>query len=175
MWSKSSGRDKAPESMAEPIVTPRDESSPLSGRLPRNEPQVKIGKTIVVRGELSGEEDLTVEGRVEGKIRLEGHHLTIGETGKISAEVVAKTVNVIGQMEGNLFAKEKVEISDSGSLTGDIRSPRVIIADGAKFKGSVDMSGGEGPEGSVQPSSPKPEGKEGVEQRRPEEVAAKVN
>ncbi len=175
MWSKSSGRDKAPESMAEPIVTPRDESSLLSASLPRNEPQVKIGKTIVVRGELSGEEDLTVEGRVEGKIRLEGHHLTIGETGNISAEVVAKTVNVIGQMKGNLYAKEKVEISDSGSLTGDIRSPRVIIADGAKFKGSVDMSGGEGPEGSVQPSSPKPEEKEGVEQRRPEEVAAKVN
>ena len=129
----------------------------------------------MVRGELSGEEDLTVEGRVEGKIRLEGHHLTIGETGNISAEVVAKTVNVIGQMEGNLYAKEKVEISDSGSLTGDIRSPRVIIADGAKFKGSVDMSGGEGPEGSVQPSSPKPGEKKGVEQRRPEEVAAKVN
>lgn len=148
MWSKPSGREKAPEPTAEPFVTPSViSSSPEveSARKRQPDPQVKIGKTIVIRGELTGEEDLVIEGRVEGKISLEGHHLTVGETGNIAAEVLAKTVSIIGRMEGNLHAKEKAEISASGSLSGDIRAPRVIIADGAKFKGSVDMSPGDTP------------------------------
>ncbi|MFQ5693340.1 MAG: polymer-forming cytoskeletal protein [Nitrospinota bacterium] len=144
MWSKTSGRDKAPERSTEPVVAPGSIPSTPPPKVQRLEPQVKIGKTIVIKGEMSGEEDLTIEGRVEGRISLEGHHLTVGETGNIAAEVVARTVTIIGRMEGNLHAKERAEISESGSLIGDIRSPRVIIADGAKFKGSVDMSGGEG-------------------------------
>lgn len=156
MWSKSSSREKVSEHAPEPIVTVGEATPAPSGPAPqRANSQVKIGKTIVVRGELSGGEDLTIEGRVEGKITLEGHHLTVGETGNIAAEVIAKTVTIIGRMEGNLYAKDRAEIAESGSLTGDIRSPRVIIADGAKFKGSVDMSsGGDGP--SPRPSPPVP-------------------
>ena len=101
--------------------------------------EVRIGKTIVIRGELTGEEDLTVEGRVEGKIDLSNHQLLVGPDGNVSAEVLAKTVTVTGRMEGNLNATERVVIQESGSLVGDIRAPRVIIEDGAKFKGSVDM------------------------------------
>lgn len=103
-------------------------------------PQAKIGKTIVVRGELSGEEDLIIEGKIEGKVDLENHHLVVEKEGNIEAEVFAKTVTILGRMEGNLNAKERVVIQKSGSLTGDIRAPRVVIEDGAKFKGSVDMN-----------------------------------
>jgi cytoskeletal protein CcmA (bactofilin family) len=103
-------------------------------------PQAKLGKTILIRGELTGEEDLTIEGRVEGQINLKNHNLVVGEGGNISAEVFAKSVTIVGRMEGDLNAEEKVEIQASGSLVGDIRSPRVVIADGAKFKGCVDMN-----------------------------------
>lgn len=83
---------------------------------------------------------MTIEGRVEGRVELKDHHLVVGETGDISAEVVAKTVTIGGRMEGNIKAKERAEILESGSLIGDICAPRVVIADGAKFKGSVDMT-----------------------------------
>ncbi len=99
----------------------------------------RVGKTIVIRGELTGEEDLTIEGRVEGKINLPKHQLLVGQDGNVSAEVQAKTVTITGRMEGNLNATERVVVQESGSLVGDIRAPRVVIEDGAKFKGSVDM------------------------------------
>lgn len=108
--------------------------------LDKSYPQAKIGKTIVVRGELSGEEDLVIEGKIEGKVDLENHHLVVEKEGKIEADVFANAVTIIGQMEGNLKAKERVLIQKSGSLTGDISAPRVVIEDGAKFKGSVDMN-----------------------------------
>ncbi len=117
-------------------------ASPASSGGPDNDgpgSQVRIGKTIVIRGEVSGEEDLNIEGRVEGKITLENHHLVVGEGGNVSAEVLAKSVTIIGRLEGNTHATERVLIREGGSLTGDIRSPRIVIEDGAKFKGSVDM------------------------------------
>ena len=175
MWSKSSSREKASEQSPEPIVTVGENAPPPGGPAPRQtDPQVKIGKTIVVHGELSGEEDLTIEGRVEGKISLEGHQLTVGETGNIAAEVVAKTVTIIGRMEGNLYAKDRAEIAESGSLNGDIRSPRVIIAEGAKFKGSVDMSSsGDSPSSQpLPPTPPKRKIEEPAQIRETEDVAA---
>jgi cytoskeletal protein CcmA (bactofilin family) len=100
---------------------------------------VHIGKSIVIKGELSGSEDLTVEGEVEGKIELRDHVLTIGANARITAQVVAKAIVVFGHVRGNLDAAEKVDIRDSGSVEGDVVSPRVAIADGAHFRGSVDM------------------------------------
>ncbi|MBI3126852.1 MAG: polymer-forming cytoskeletal protein [Candidatus Tectomicrobia bacterium] len=111
------------------------------GRAEKQAPQAKIGKTIVIRGELSGGEDLIIEGRVEGHVDLKDHHLVIGEGGNLTADVEAKKITVIGRLEGNLNAKERVEIMESGSVVGDIRAPRLAIADGGKFKGSVDMTG----------------------------------
>jgi cytoskeletal protein CcmA (bactofilin family) len=144
MWSKASSRDSKETNRSSESTAGSSGilfSSKVSAS--QDDPQVKIGKTIVIRGELSGDEDLTIEGRVEGRISFENHHLTIGETGNISAEVVAKSVTVLGKMEGNLHAKEKAEIAESGSLIGDIHSPRIVIAEGAKFKGAVEMTGGE--------------------------------
>jgi cytoskeletal protein CcmA (bactofilin family) len=100
---------------------------------------VNIGKSVVIKGELSGSEDLTIEGQVEGRIDLKDNVLTIGPNGKIKAEVFAKAVVVLGEVTGNVTASEKVDIRDNGSVDGDIASPRVAIAEGAHFRGSVDM------------------------------------
>jgi cytoskeletal protein CcmA (bactofilin family) len=101
--------------------------------------KVNIGKSVVIKGELSGSEDLTIEGHVEGSIQLKENILTIGPNGKIRAEVFAKAVIVLGEVSGNVTASEKVDIRDNGSVDGDIISPRVAIAEGAHFRGSVDM------------------------------------
>ena len=100
---------------------------------------VNIGKSVVIKGELNGSEDLTIEGHVEGTIQLKDHVLTIGPNGKIKAQVFAKSVIVLGEVTGNVTASEKVDIRDNGSVDGDIVSPRVAIAEGAHFRGSVDM------------------------------------
>jgi cytoskeletal protein CcmA (bactofilin family) len=100
---------------------------------------VNIGKSVVIKGELNGSEDLTIEGHVEGKIELKDHVLTIGPNGRIKASVFAKAVIVQGEVNGNVTASEKVDIRDGGSVDGDIVSPRVAIAEGAHFRGSVDM------------------------------------
>ena len=101
-----------------------------------------IGKSVVIKGELNGSEDLTIEGHVEGKIELKDHVLTIGSNGRIRAAVFAKSVIVLGEVVGNVTGTEKVDIRDNGSVDGDIVSPRVAIAEGAHFRGSVDMKRG---------------------------------
>ena len=100
---------------------------------------VNIGKSVVIKGELNGSEDLTIEGQVEGTIQLRDHVLTIGPNGKIKAQVFAKAVIVLGEVTGNVTASDKVDIRDNGAVDGDIVSPRVAIAEGAHFRGSVDM------------------------------------
>jgi len=100
---------------------------------------VNIGKSVVIKGELNGSEDLTIEGHVEGTIQLRDHVLTIGPNGRIKAQVFAKAVIVLGEVTGNVTASDKVDIRDNGSVDGDIVSPRVAIAEGAHFRGSVDM------------------------------------
>ena len=121
---------------------------------------VTIGKSIVVKGELSGKEDLTIEGRVEGKVDLSEHVLTIGPNAKLKAQVSAKSIVVIGEITGNIAASERISIREEGSVEGDIAAPRVAIAEGATFRGSIDMrrtqagkpGGGQRPGGS-EPSS----------------------
>lgn len=107
---------------------------------------VTIGKSIVVKGELSGKEDLTIEGRVEGKVDLSEHVLTIGPHAKLKAQLSAKSIVVIGQVTGNIAASDRINIREEGSVEGDIAAPRVAIAEGATFRGSIDMrrQGGQG-------------------------------
>jgi cytoskeletal protein CcmA (bactofilin family) len=100
---------------------------------------VNIGKSVVIKGELSGSEDLTIEGQVEGKIELRQNVLTIGANARIKAQVFAKSCIILGEVTGNVTATEKVDIRDNGSVDGDIASPRVAIAEGAHFRGSIDM------------------------------------
>ena len=118
---------------------------------------MNIGKSVVIKGELNGSEDLTIEGQVEGKIELRQNVLTIGPNGKIKAQVFAKAVIILGEVTGNVTASEKVDIRDNGSVDGDIASPRVAIAEGAHFRGSIDMQKGAGAqktEGKAAASTP---------------------
>ena len=109
---------------------------------------VNIGKSVVIKGELNGSEDLTIEGHVEGTIQLKEHVLTIGPNGRIKAQVFAKSVIVLGEVTGNVTASDKV----------DIVSPRVAIAEGAHFRGSVDMQrkGAVAPPAAAAASAAKP-------------------
>ena len=100
---------------------------------------VNIGKSVVIKGELSGSEDLTIEGQVEGRIELKQNVLTIGPNGRIKAEIFAKAIVVQGEVHGNITASERADIRDNGSVDGDLSSPRIAIADGAHFRGSIDM------------------------------------
>jgi cytoskeletal protein CcmA (bactofilin family) len=115
---------------------------------------VNIGKSVVIKGELNGSEDLTIEGQVEGKIELRQNVLTIGANGKIKAQVFAKSVIILGEVTGNVTASDKVDIRDNGSVDGDIAAPRVAIAEGAHFRGSIDMQ-----KGNAKPGEPKAEQK----------------
>ena len=101
-----------------------------------------IGQSVTIKGTLVGKEDLTIEGKVEGKIELEEHMLTIGEHGVIKADLQARNIVIHGRVEGNASADDKVEISATGSVQGDIRAPRVAIHEGATFKGGIDMEVG---------------------------------
>jgi cytoskeletal protein CcmA (bactofilin family) len=146
MWK----RDEAVKpTSSQPVSTPAPVASQPAIAQPAAAPQpeirrierdmVNIGKSVVIKGELNGSEDLTVEGHVEGRIELKDHVLTIGPNGKIKAQVFAKAVIVLGEVNGNVTASEKVDIRDGGSVDGDIIAPRVAIAEGAHFRGSVDM------------------------------------
>src|SRR5215208_5249584 len=144
MWKRDEGvkgsqptAPAAPAPAAHQPVTSAPVSQPESRRNERD--VVNIGKSVVIKGELNGSEDLTIEGHVEGKIELKDYVLTIGPNGKIKAQVFAKAVIVLGEVHGNVTASEKVDIRDNGSVDGDIVSPRVAIAEGAHFRGSVDM------------------------------------
>jgi cytoskeletal protein CcmA (bactofilin family) len=112
------------------------------------EPHVRRGGTMIgpntrVSGELSGDEDVVVDGRVEGTVRLK-KQLTVGPAGEVHAEVFAKTVLIAGKVVGNVTAEEKVEIVATGSLEGNIRAAKIVIAEGAHFKGTVDMGNRDG-------------------------------
>lgn len=98
-----------------------------------------IGKGVSIKGELSGSEDLAIEGKVDGEIELRDHVLTIGPNGKIKAQVFAKSVIVMGTLTGNITATDKVNIRENGSVEGDINAPTVAISEGAQFRGSIDM------------------------------------
>ena len=118
---------------------------------------VNIGKSVVIKGELSGSEDLTIEGQVEGQIELKQHVLTIGRHGRIKARVFAKVVVVMGEVVGNIQASEKVALRDSGAVEGDIIAPRVAIAEGARFRGKIDMQRDAEPKSEESPKA-KPQG-----------------
>jgi cytoskeletal protein CcmA (bactofilin family) len=98
-----------------------------------------IGKSVIIKGELSGSEDLFVDGVVEGSVELQGHNLTIGPNGKVDANVNAKGVVVQGRLEGNIRASERAQLRSSAVVNGDISTQRIAIDDGAFFKGKVDI------------------------------------
>lgn len=98
-----------------------------------------IGKSVMIKGELSGSEDLYLDGEVEGSIELHDHNLTVGPNGRVKANINAKEVIIQGKVDGNILGSDRVELRKSGVLVGDIVTQRIVIEDGAYFKGGIDI------------------------------------
>jgi cytoskeletal protein CcmA (bactofilin family) len=101
--------------------------------------QATIGKSLIIKGELSGSESLYIDGKVEGAITLPGNRVTVGRNGQVAANIVAREVVVLGKVRGNVQASDRVDIRSEGSLTGDVVAARISIEDGAFFKGGIDI------------------------------------
>ena len=121
---------------ATPAFTSGAASSP--GAIPNSE-QATIGKSLVVKGEVSGSESLYIDGKVEGAINLPGNRVTIGRNVQVAANISAREVVVLGKVRGNCQASDRVDIRSEGSLTGDVIAARISIEDGAFFKGGIDI------------------------------------
>ncbi len=137
-------------------------SAATPGAIPNSE-QATIGKSLVVKGEVSGSESLYIDGKVEGAINLPGNRVTIGRNGQVAANISAREIVVLGKVRGNCQASDRVDIRSEGSLTGDVIAARISIEDGAFFKGGIDIrKPGNEAKGPVTPATatPEPEHKE---------------
>ena len=136
----------APSTPARPVEAPRAE-------VVRSSEVANIGKSVVVKGELSGSEDLVLDGEVEGSITLRGQTLTIGPNGRVRANIEARNVILHGRVDGDIHATERVELRKSASLSGNISTARISIEDGAFFKGGIDIQKPE-PGAKIEPKPP---------------------
>lgn len=145
-WNKRDDQPNGPEPAS---TAPRPVSSAPSAPVtssPNPSPEPKrsgdratIGASIIIKGDLSGGEDLVIEGRVEGKVDLKQHNVTIGRNGRVKADVFGKVITIEGEVDGNVFAQEQAILRQAGAIRGNITAPRVILEDGSRFKGSIDM------------------------------------
>ncbi len=145
MW-----KTRKEEELPPPPIQPVKEVSPVATSTERKPFETEreapmrggmahIGKSVLIKGELSGNEDLYVDGEIEGTVELKDHNLTVGPNGRVKANLHAKEITVLGKVQGNVRASDKLEIRKSGSLVGDIITARITIEDGAYFKGSIDI------------------------------------
>jgi cytoskeletal protein CcmA (bactofilin family) len=157
MWKPTNQPSTTPSRPSEPErPTPVTSmpSEPVSAAAPRpavaasTADQAKIGKSLVIKGEVTGSESLYIDGRVEGSINLAGNRVTVGRNGVVAANINAREIVVLGKVRGNLTASDRVDIRSDGSLTGDVVAARISIEDGAFFKGGIDIrKGGQKPNG----------------------------
>ena len=131
-------------STSEPASIPR----PVATTTTSTSDQATIGKSLVIKGEVTGSESLYIDGRVEGSINLSGNRVTIGRNGVVAANISAREIVVLGKVRGNLTASDRVDIRSDGSLTGDVVAARISIEDGAFFKGGIDIRKAGGAVGS---------------------------
>lgn len=101
-----------------------------------------VGPSITINGGLAGDEDVTIEGTVEGTVRFQDHSVIVAEQGRVKADIYARDIRIEGTLDGDLHAEERVQISQTGVVNGNINAPRVVMEDGCKFKGRVDMDAG---------------------------------
>src|ERR1700738_3234403 len=127
----------APASWEEKPAMSTDSMRPLNAASARS--SARLGSSLHVKGEISGSEDLLIDGSVEGLIQLDERKLTVGATAKVTADIIAREVVVYGTVKGNLRAKDRIEIKKDGSVNGDLTTARIMIEDGAYFKGSVEI------------------------------------
>ena len=156
MWKPTNqpqppSRPGAPEP-ERPAMTPMSPATPEAAPAAAARPtvmttadQATIGKSLVIKGEVTGSEALYIDGRVEGSINLAGNRVTVGRNGVVNANVTAREIVVLGKVRGNLTASDRVDIRSDGSLTGDVIAARISIEDGAYFKGGIDIRKGGAP------------------------------
>jgi len=158
MWKPTNQPSTTPSRPGEPdrpaVPTPVTSAPSESATAPRTAvaastaDQATIGKSLVIKGEVTGSESLYIDGRVEGSINLAGNRVTVGRNGVVAANINAREIVVLGKVRGNLTASDRVDIRSDGSLTGDVVAARISIEDGAFFKGGIDIrKGGQKPNG----------------------------
>src|SRR5467141_2706489 len=142
----SPSRPGEPERPAMPASSVPSMSEPAAAAAPRTAAtttttadQATIGKSLVIKGEVTGSESLYIDGRVEGSINLSGNRVTIGRNGVVAANISEREIVVLGKVRGNLTASDRVDIRSEGALTGDVVAARISIEDGAFFKGGIDI------------------------------------
>ena len=148
MWKRENEPAPPPTPAAAPPVAARTDRADRSDRSEPEPPvhrpaesgsRAVIGPSLDLQGELSGNEDLLIEGRVQGRIQLPQNAVTIGIKGRVSAQVLARMISIEGEVDGNLVAEELIVLKKSARVRGDLVAPRVVIEDGARFKGTIDM------------------------------------
>lgn len=117
-----------------------------------------IGKSLRVKGDVEGDEDTVIEGRVEGRVSLKNHHLTVGANGEVQGEVSGKQVTIVGRVTGNVIASERIEVRETGQINGDVICPRLLVTEGALINGAITMKPAGAPATAVpRPAVAKPE------------------
>jgi cytoskeletal protein CcmA (bactofilin family) len=162
MWNNKRREDEfTPKAAPTPPLAPelQKEVLPLS-TLPMKTPEYEtsrgaasIGKSVTIKGQIFSREDLIVDGEIEGAIELNEHRLTVGPNGRVRAGIKAREIVVLGTIDGNVEALDKIDIRKDAKLVGDIKTARIIIEDGAYFKGSIDIVKNETPK----PTAPRPQ------------------
>ena len=163
MWNKRKEEEYPPKAPAAPAAgSPTKENAPMSTNpVPSHHatdsrgPAI-IGKSVMIKGQIFSREDLTIDGEIDGSVELHEHRLTVGPNGKLQAGVKAREVVVLGTIHGNVEASDKIDIRKDAKLVGDIKTARIVIEDGAYFKGSIDIVRPEAARAAA-PSQPKPQ------------------
>src|SRR6202451_1485090 len=149
MWKPTNQPSTTPSRPGEPerpaMPTPGTSAPSEPATVPRpavaasTAHQATIGKSLVIKGEVTGSESLYIDGKVEGSINLAGNRVTVGRNGQVAANITAREIVVLGKVRGNVTASDRVDIRSEGSLTGDVTAQRISIEDGAFFKGGIDI------------------------------------
>jgi cytoskeletal protein CcmA (bactofilin family) len=168
MWNRRKEEEITPKPASSAPPTPSvlaKEGIPMSTLPGRSEQasephrsggQAVLGKSVIVKGQIYSREDLTIDGEVEGTVELQEHRLTVGPNGKVMASVKAREIVVLGTIHGNVETSDKIDIRKEAKLVGDIRTARIVIEDGAYFKGNIDIVRAETPKPQPAPA-PKPQ------------------
>jgi cytoskeletal protein CcmA (bactofilin family) len=165
MWNKRKEEEYPPK----PAPAPAPASSPAKENVPmssnptpshsatESRGPANIGKAVMIKGQIFSREDLTIDGEIDGSVELHEHRLTVGPNGKLQAGVKAREVVVLGTIHGNVEASDKIDIRKDAKLVGDIKTARIVIEDGAYFKGSIDIARPEAAKPAAAPAQqPKP-------------------
>ena len=137
--TENSGAVSPPQTTADDAGQAPDARRPVPSNPTTVRTTAMIGVTVKIKGDISSDENLVIEGQVEGTVTLNGHELIVGQAGRVNANVSAKTIRIDGQVNGDLVGKEKIIISKTGNVRGNLVAPTVILEEGGKFKGSIDM------------------------------------